>query len=187
MHNPACIVLLETKCQALEDEYLRPWINFDNMDLVEGQGYAGVIWFFQKNEFGRIGILAKHLLYIHCKLKSLTKEWLITFVYANAHASTRDSLWSELSSLNSNSNAPWTLIGDFKHRSPLLWKKKGVVPFNPFRGRLFGEWINLWILQCNAFFSHGLGGHRMNQNVLWEGLIDFYVTCLGELNFLKLG
>ena len=119
-HNPAILVLMETKVGGERAREISGRLPFDNAIHTDTVGYAGGLWMLWNSDRVEVTSLANTEQEIHTIVKVMNSNscWLFTAVYASPRSAERHILWDNLNKVAELHNMPWVLAGDFNE--PLL-------------------------------------------------------------------
>ena len=119
-HNPAILVLMETKVGGERAREILGRLPFDNAIHTDTVGYAGGLWMLWNSDRVEVTSLANTEQEIHTIVKVMNSNscWLFTAVYASPRSAERHILWDNLNKVAELHNMPWVLAGDFNE--PLL-------------------------------------------------------------------
>ena len=119
-HNPAILVLMETKVGGERAKEISGRLPFDNDIHTDTIGYAGDLWMLWNSNRVEVTSLASTKQEIHTIIKVMNSNscWLFTTVYASPRCAERHILWDNLNKVAELHNMPLVLAGDFNE--PLL-------------------------------------------------------------------
>ncbi|KAL4638862.1 hypothetical protein ACB092_03G177400 [Castanea dentata] len=119
-HDPAILVLMETKVGGERAREILGMLPFDNALHMDTIGYTGGLWMLWNSDRVEVTSLASTEQEIHTIIKVMNSNscWLFTVVYASPKSAERHILWDNLNRLAELHNMPWVLAGDFNE--PLL-------------------------------------------------------------------
>ena len=119
-HNPAILVLMETKVVGEKAREISNRLPFDNAIHTNTAGYVGGLWMLWNFDRVEVTSLASTVQEIHTIVKVMNSNscWLLTAIYASSRSSERHILWDNLNRVAELHNMPWVLAGDFNE--PLL-------------------------------------------------------------------
>ena len=114
-HNPAIMVITETRVGGDRAERIIANLPFDGFIMMETIGYAGGLWVLWKKEEAYIDLLAATEQEIHAtvKVRCSNLTWFISTIYASPRLAERRLVWSNLSEIAKLHNHPWLMLSDF--------------------------------------------------------------------------
>ena len=113
-HKLDFIALFETRCGGDKAVRIASRLGFNNMHLVDAEGYKGGIWCLWSDKLRKVEIIETSNQYVHIRITNRDlKSWLMTLVYASPQGARRRELWRKLARLGENIQEPWCLGGDF--------------------------------------------------------------------------
>ena len=114
-HNPAIIVITETRVGGDRAERIIADLPFDGFILTETTSYAGGLWVLWKKEEANIDLLTATEQEIHAtvKVRCSNLTWFISTIYASPRLAERRLVWSNLLEIAKLHNHPWLMLGDF--------------------------------------------------------------------------
>ncbi|KAL8158694.1 hypothetical protein V2J09_000231 [Rumex salicifolius] len=129
LHNPAILVLVETRLSGRQADKVCAFIGFDDM----------VLW--------RKAIVNLNQVAIHYRVVTLEVErsgkdsWLFSAIYASPTPENREELWNHLISLKGENFKPWLMTGDFNETS-CMEERTGESDNLRRRCQKFQDWID---------------------------------------------
>ena len=106
------VFLSETKANASRMDYVKRYLKFDNMSVVEAKGSAGGLCLLWKN-----GLTIKEVEFdknlIAVKVTDSVLDWLLVGFYGPPYYSKKKKAWGNLFALLESHQGPWACIGDF--------------------------------------------------------------------------
>ena len=120
IHKLSIVALVETRVLGARAQAICEPTGFRNNFCIKARGFQGEIWVLWNSDELDIEVINSREQFVMIKVHQQGQmDWLVTFVYASPHTSTRDSLWPELQQLASEYHRPWLLAGDFNETSSL--------------------------------------------------------------------
>ena len=145
-HNPAILVIMETKIGGACAKDITDKLLFDNAIHIETIGFTGGLWLLWNSDIVEVVQLAITEQEIHVEVKVLATNlsWIFSAVYASPRNVERCILWENLIKVVDLHNKPWVIAGDFNE--PLLNEDKfGGRPVSLSRSLLFKDCLD----KCN--------------------------------------
>ncbi|CAL5416172.1 unnamed protein product [Camellia sinensis] len=113
-HDPAVLVLLETRVQSLKANRILRRIRFSAMATVEALGFVGGIWLLWRTDLVNVEVLPPHSQALSAVIRRCNEvDWLFTAIYASLCAHSRTELWDYLAGVAHGLSLPWLVAGDF--------------------------------------------------------------------------
>jgi len=114
------MALMGTRVFGSQAQTICEMTGYRNNFRVEARGFQGGIWVLWNSDEMDIAVLNSQDQFVTVKVDPQDQvEWLLTFIYASPHSSTRVSLWPELQRLATEYHRPWLLAGDFNETASL--------------------------------------------------------------------
>ncbi|KAL7246982.1 hypothetical protein ACSBR2_001986 [Camellia fascicularis] len=144
-HDPAILVLLETRVTSNKAQRIIRRTRFSDMAVVEATGFAGGIWLFWRNDLVEVDILPPHLQAFSVIIRRKGEvDWLFTALHASPNSISRSELWNYLVDVAHGLPLPWLIAGDFNEISSNSEKQGGA----PSTQRRLSRFVQV-IDECN--------------------------------------
>ncbi|XP_030958722.1 uncharacterized protein LOC115980633 [Quercus lobata] len=114
-HNPAILVVMETKLGGSKAKEVSDRLPFDGAILTETIGFTGGLWLLWNEDQVEIQELAKteQEIHIEVKVRASNLSWIFSAIYASPRSEKGCILWNNLSKVADLHNKPWIMAGDF--------------------------------------------------------------------------
>ncbi|KAG6420771.1 hypothetical protein SASPL_117310 [Salvia splendens] len=113
IEGPHIIVLLEPRISGKNADKSIRRIGYPNFHRMEANGFSGGIWLLW-DDFWHVEVLDTKNQFIHCRVwDERDMNFKFTAVYGHPSPSRRDILWQQLTDIQTASELPWVLLGDF--------------------------------------------------------------------------
>ncbi|KAL8153484.1 LOW QUALITY PROTEIN: hypothetical protein V2J09_011244 [Rumex salicifolius] len=116
-HNPAILVLVETRLSGPQADKVCKNIGYDGMVRVEAVGFKGGIWKTAIIQLQQIDVHHQVVTMEVCRSGDM--KWIFSAIYADPIPTNREELWERLLSFNDSNSRPWLLMGDFNETMSL--------------------------------------------------------------------
>ena len=123
-HDPAILVVMETKLGGSRAKEVTDRLPFDGAIHSKTIGFTGGLWLLWNEDKVEIEELARTEQEIHVEVKvhASNLSWIFSAIYASPRSEERCILWNNLSKVAKLHNKPWIMAGDFNE--PLVQKDK---------------------------------------------------------------
>ena len=123
-HNPAILVVMETKLGGSKAKEVSDRLPFDGAIHTETIGFTGGLWLLWNEDQVEVQELAKteQEIHIEVKVRASNLSWIFSAIYASPKSEERFILWNNLSKVADLHNKSWIMAGDFNE--PLVQEDK---------------------------------------------------------------
>ena len=141
IHNPAILVLMETKVGGEWAKEIIDRLPFDGVIHTDTIGYAGGLWMLWNSDKVEVKLLSSTKQEIHAMVKVMNSNfsWLFTAIYASPRSAERHILWNNLNKVAELHDMPWVIVGDFNET---------LTAEDKFGGRVVGVNSSLCFKEC---------------------------------------
>ena len=123
-HDPAILVVMETKLGGSRAKEITNRLLFDGAIHTNMIGLSGGLWLLWNDDKVVVEALAKteQEIHVEVKVRASNLSWILSAVYASPRTEERSLLWSNLAKVAELHNKPWIMAGDFNE--PLIEEDK---------------------------------------------------------------
>ena len=123
-HNPAILVVMETKLGGDKAKEITDKMPFDGAIHTNTIGYSGGLWLLWNSDFVEVELLAKteQEIHIEVQVRNSRLTWLFSTIYTSLRSEERSIFWDNLAKVVELHNLPWVMAGDFNE--PLINEDK---------------------------------------------------------------
>ena len=123
-HNPAILVVMETKLGGDKAKEITDKMPFDGAIHTNTIGYSGGLWLLWNSDFVEVELLAKteQEIHIEVQVRNSRLTWLFSTIYTSPRSEERSIFWDNLAKVVELHNLPWVMAGDFNE--PLINEDK---------------------------------------------------------------
>ncbi|XP_050259987.1 uncharacterized protein LOC126705076 [Quercus robur] len=123
-HNPAILVVMETKLGGDRAKAITDRLPFDGAIHTNTIGLSGGLWLLWNADLVEVELLAKteQEIHVEVKVRASRLTWLFTAIYASPRSEERCILWENLTKVADLHKLPWVIAGDFNE--PLIDEDK---------------------------------------------------------------
>lgn len=135
------MAILEPRQKGSKAENMRKRLGFDEVEVVETNGFSGGIWIFWEKKIG-FQVIEKHDQVVHGVFNAgLVNEWGMSIVYGSPNIQKRRVLWEMLGRVRGLGIQRWCYCGDFNatlyYDDRLSRSNKSLPP-----DRWFKDWVS---------------------------------------------
>ncbi|GLT87033.1 hypothetical protein SLE2022_051370 [Rubroshorea leprosula] len=118
IHNPAMLLILETKISGQNAREVADSLGFPKSCIVNSDGLAGGLWLLWDDSRLTVDILSTSNQAIHAVIQVSNNplfpfNWFFSGIYGRPHFEIRNILWQELTVMANVIQGPWMIIEDF--------------------------------------------------------------------------
>ncbi|GKU97282.1 hypothetical protein SLEP1_g10449 [Rubroshorea leprosula] len=118
IHNPAMLLILETKIYGQNAQEVADSLGFPNSCVVNSDGLTGGLWLLWDDSRLTVDILSTSNQATHAVIQVSNNplfpfNWFFSCIYDRPHFEIRNILWQELTTMANVIQGPWMIIGDF--------------------------------------------------------------------------
>ncbi|GLT73561.1 hypothetical protein SLA2020_454110 [Shorea laevis] len=118
IHNPAMLLILETKIAGQNARDVADSLGFQKSCIVNSDGLAGGLWLLWDDARLSVDILSTSNQAIHAVIQVSNNplfpfNWFFSGIYGRPQFEIRNILWQELTAMANVIQGPWMIIGDF--------------------------------------------------------------------------
>ena len=123
-HNPAILVVMETKLGGDKAKEITDKMPFDGAIHTNTIGFSGGLWLLWNSDFVEVELLAKteQEIHIEVQVRNSRLTWLFSTIYTSLRSEERSIFWDNLAKVVELHNLPWVMAGDFNE--PLINEDK---------------------------------------------------------------
>ena len=123
-HDPAIMVIMETKLSGVKAKVITNRLPFDGAIHTKTIGYAGGLWLLWNSDRVEVKALAntEQEIHVEVKVRPSNFTWILFAIYASPKCEERRILWENLTKVADLHNMPWIMASDFNE--PLIEEDK---------------------------------------------------------------
>ncbi|KAL8159829.1 hypothetical protein V2J09_001366 [Rumex salicifolius] len=120
IHNPAILVLVETRLSGRQMDKIYDTLGFDGVARAEAVGFRGGIWVLWRKAMVNLKQIATHHQSVTVEVERNGEDnWLFSAIYASPSPQNMEELWTHLLGMKGDNLKPWLLMRDFNETSSL--------------------------------------------------------------------
>lgn len=93
-HGVDFIAIFETRCSGNKAIHTASKLGFQNMEIIDADGFKGGIWCVWSEKVGSVEIVVRHPQFMHVRIRSHDhRVWELTLIYASPNPLKHRELW----------------------------------------------------------------------------------------------